>query len=178
MKDTALALYSAATGYNPADPSTDQGAELSDILNYVQKFGIDPAGHGKGINWVEVDATKPAQVAKAIDIFGGLYTGAQISPDWLQTTNADGAIWAVASPGNPDDGHCVAWFDYNEQGVIANSWGFFVLITWQAVAKYWGKSAGGEVYAVFSPEWLSAATMKSPSGFDAAQLAGDLKAFG
>ena len=58
----------------------------------------------------------------------------------------------MASPGGSDDGHCVAWFDYNERGVIANSWGFFVLITWEAVAKYWGKSAGGEVYAVFSPD--------------------------
>jgi hypothetical protein len=176
MTPTALDLYSAATGYNPLNPASDQGAELVQILKFVRAHGVDVDGHGKGLQWVSVDATKPAEVAKALDTFGGLYTGAQISPDWLQNPH-EGSVWDVASPGGADDGHCVAVFDYNEQGVIANSWGFFITITWEALAKYWSKSAGGEVYAVFSPDWLTRATEKSPSGFNAAQLAADLKAF-
>ena len=36
--------------------------------------------------------------------------------------------------------------------------------------------AGGEIYAVFSPDWLNAATQTSPSGLNAAQLAADLAA--
>ena len=184
MAPAALGLYAHATGYDPSktDASgnnpTDNGAELSDILAFVQKNGIDAAGRGKSVQWVEVDATKPEQVANAIDIFGGLYTGVSLSPDWLGSTERDGVVWDVAAPGSPEEGHCVAAFDYNEQGVIINTWGYFVTVTWAALAKYWGKSAGGEVYAVFSPDWLDEATRVSPSGFNAAQLAADLKALG
>jgi hypothetical protein len=176
MKNAALGLYSRATGYNPSDPSTDQGAELTQILDYVKANGVYADGSGKIAGYVAVDATKPDQIAKAIDTVGGLYTGATVYEPWCQNP-LEGGVWDVL----PDDaqvagGHCVTWFDYNEQGVIFNTWGLFMTLTWAAAAKYWGKAAGGEVYAVFSPDWLNAATKESPSGFNAQQLAADIAA--
>src|ERR1700675_2681705 len=38
-----VADYSSVTGYTPSDPSTDQGANELDVLNYWKKTGI--AGH-------------------------------------------------------------------------------------------------------------------------------------
>ena len=173
MTPLAIGLYERATGYNPADPNTDQGAELTDILTFVQKNGVDTAGRGKGVQWVSVDATKPDEVAKAIDIFGGVYTGVNLSPDWLNNP-VEGGVWDVGAPGNPMYGHCVAAFDFNEQGVIINSWGLFITVTWSAFARYWAANAGGEVFTIVSPEWISAATQTSPSGMNAAQLSADL----
>ncbi len=175
MRTAALGLYSRATGYDPNDPSTDKGADLQTILDYVKANGVYADGSGKIAGYVEVDASKPAEIVKAIDTFGGLYTGVSLADDWPGASK-EGSVWDVAGDPDPQEGHCVAWFDYNEQGVIINSWGFFITVTWGAVAKYWAKSAGGEVYAVFSPDWIDAATKESPSGFNAAQLAADIAA--
>jgi hypothetical protein len=61
--EQALADYSAATGYNPADPSTDQGANLGDILKFY------------GDKYVTIDVANIDQVKAANFIFGGLYIG-------------------------------------------------------------------------------------------------------
>ena len=171
----ALGLYARVTGFDPAKPDTDRGADLQTALAYVKAHGLTSSGAGKVAGWCAVDAEKPALVRRAIDIFGGVYTGCALPDAWLQNPR-EGMDWMVAGDPNPANGHCTAWFDYNAYGVICNSWGLFVQISWAAIAKYWAASAGGEVYAVFSPDWLNAATQTSPSGLDAAQLAADLAA--
>ena len=85
-------------------------------------------------------------------------------------------MWDIAGPGRDDLGHCTAWFDYDAVGVIANSCGLFGRITWDAIEHYWAKSAGGEIYAVFSHDWLNQATQTAPNGLNAAQLVADCTA--
>ncbi len=170
-----LGLYSRVTGFNPAIPASDVGGDLQTALAYFKQHGLYPDGRGKSASWCAVDAAKPALIRAALDTFGSLYTGCSLAPEWVQNP-FDGFVWNVASSGKDDLGHCTAWFDYNAIGVIVNSWGLFGQITWDAIEKYWGKSAGGEIYAVFSPDWLSKVTQRSPSGLDAAQLAADVAA--
>ncbi len=174
----ALGLYSRVAGFNlGAGPSganpTDQGGDLQAALAYAKMHGIYADGRGKVASWCSVDATKPAIIRAAIDTFGSLYTGCQLAPEWMQNPE-EGFVWDVtASAGANNLGHCTAWFDYDAVGVIVNSWGGFGRITWAAIAKYWAKTVGGEIYAVFTHDWLNKATQLSPSGFNAAQLAAD-----
>jgi len=144
----------------------------------VKKHGIYTDGRGKPAGWVAIDPSKPALIMKALDVFGSVYTGCQLAPEWVQNPH-EGMVWDVtSSDGSPEMGHCTAWFDYNEVGIIGNSWGAFMQVTWAAIEKYWAKSVGGEIYAVFSPDWLNKATQLSPSGLNAAQLAADIAAGG
>ena len=177
----AIGLYSRVTGFNPnagasgANP-TDKGGDLQTALAYAKSHGIYADGRGKPASWVAVDPSKPALICAALDTFGSLYTGCQLAPEWVQGPE-EGFVWDVtSSAGSPDMGHCTAWFDYDAVGVIVNSWGLFGRITWAAIEKYWGKAAAGEIYAVFSPDWLNKATGTAPSGLNAAQLAADVKA--
>ena len=175
-KADCLSLYSRATGFNPADPSSDKGGDLQALLAYAKQNGLYPDGRGKPASWVAVDGSKPAAVRAALDAFGSVYTGCCLAPEWVQGPE-EGFIWDVTPrPGSEEMGHCTAWFDYDAVGVIVNSWGLFGRITWAAIDKYWGKSAGGEIYAVFSPDWLGKATKTAPSGLDAARLAADVAA--
>ncbi len=170
-----LASYSRDAGFDPGKPSTDVGGDLQTALAGFKAKGLYLDGRGKPASWCAVDPTKPELVRAAIDAFGSLYTGCSLAPEWVQAPE-EGFVWDVASPGREDLGHCTAWFDYDSVGVIVNSWGLFGRITWDAVARYWAKAARGEVYAVFSPDWLAKATQESPSGLDAAQLAQDVAA--
>ena len=63
--DDCLADYSAITGYNPADPSTDNGAVIETVLAYAQKTGLSlgPAKHKiqafASVNFADLDEVKP-----------------------------------------------------------------------------------------------------------------------
>lgn len=175
-KDDCLELYSRVTGFDPKKPATDRGGDLQTALAYFKAHGMYADGRGKVASWVAVDPSKPAMIRAALDAFGSLYTGCQLAPEWARDPE-EGFVWDVTpSAGGDDMGHCTAWFDYDAVGVIVNSWGLFGRTTWAAIEKYWAKSAGGEIYAVFSPDWLSKATQVSPSGLNAAQLAADVAA--
>lgn len=161
------------TGFDPTNPATDRGGDLQATLAFIKAHGLYPDGRGKVASWCAVDAAKPALIRAALDAFGSLYTGCCLAPEWMQGPH-EGFVWDVTgSVPDPAMGHCTAWFDYNAVGVIVNSWGLFGQITWAAIAKHWGKSAGGEIYAVFSTDWLNKATQAAPSGLNAAQLAVD-----
>lgn len=79
----ALAAYSAVCGFSPADPATDRGAVLLDVLNYWRQTGI--AGR-KILAYVSVNMRNPAEVKQAINLFGGLYIGLALPLAW-QTTD-------------------------------------------------------------------------------------------
>lgn len=163
------------TGFNPNDPGSDKGGDLQTSLAYVKANGAYPDGRGKVAAWCSVDAEKPALICRAIDIFGGVYTGCALPDAWLDNPH-EGMVWDVAGEPNPNNGHCTSWFDYNASGVIVNSWGLFGMITWSAIAKYWSAGAGGEIYAVFGQDWLNETAGTSPSGLNAAQLIADCRA--
>lgn len=70
-------LYEDACGYNPADPSTDQGGVLQDVLSDLLNTGA-PLADGtvdKILGYVEVDQTKLNQVHLTISEFGLGYIG-------------------------------------------------------------------------------------------------------
>jgi hypothetical protein len=158
--DDVVSAYSAITGYTPSDPSTDKGAVLLDVLNAWRQTGI--GGHQIGA-YVLVDHTNHDEVKLALDLFGGLYTGAMLP------ASAQGMVGGTWNDVRSDDagswgGHCMAALAYDAAGVIYATWGARQRATWS-----WFDAYADEVYAIVSADWVTGAK-SAPSGFDLAAL--------
>lgn len=158
-----LAAYERL-GYNPSDPSTDQGAVCLDSLNDWRTNGI--GGH-RIEAFAQVDHTDLDMVKFAIATFGFVYMGfalpvsAQEQKVWRRKWGAD------AAPGSWG-GHCVIIPRYN-------AWRF-TCITWgerKDMTKRFFREYADEAYVAISSEWLSAAG-ESPEGLNVDQLRADL----
>lgn len=163
FKDPAdpLAWYSAVTGYNPADPSTDQGANLLDVLNYWRKTGFN--GH-KIVAYAEVNMKDLAEVKTAVSLFGGIYAGFNFPTTAMDKFNS-GQPWDVVPGATIDGGHCVP--------ILSDD---LECITWakaQAMTPAFLSTYFDEGYAIITPEWL-AKNGTDPQGLDLAALTADL----
>lgn len=171
-----LAAYEAWDGYNPADPSTDQGGVEIDVLNDWRQNGL--AGH-KLLAYADPDPGNQVHVKQAIELFGGVYIGLQLP---LTAQNQD--VWDVVSesffgklksliipeysPSDPGSwgGHCVFVPQYDANGLTCITWGALKRMTWAFWAKYCDES-----HALLSPEWVN----NRQTGFDLVSLQADLQ---
>ena len=164
--EQALADYSAVTGYDPADPSTDQGANMLDVLNYWKAKGL--AGR-KIAGFATLDVQNVDQIKAAIYLFGGVYMGFNVP----RSVEADpnNKTWRLI-PGDSatGDGHCVVPVGYGRSGLAPVSWGAIYHATWDFWLAY-----VDEAYAVVSPDWIKASGI-SPTGLDLNGLLQDLAA--
>lgn len=164
-----LGAYSTITGYNSADPATDQGAEVVQVLRYWQQTGI--ADHRIGA-YAEVDPADHTRVKQAIDLFGGVDVGLQLpaaaqtftAPQWPTPPSTVGE-WQPGSWG----GHCVPAVDYTVDGPTVVSWGELVVVAW----AFWDAYVD-ECWAIITPDFLDAGV--TPEGLDLAALEADLAA--
>jgi hypothetical protein len=163
-----LKAYQDVGGYVPGDPSTDNGANMLDMLKYWRTTGI---GKHKILAFVALDPTKPQELFESILFFGNAYLGVQ-----LPLSVQDASVWTVPTGGPNGDGtpgslggHCIP--------AMAASQKSRTVITWAAKYKMspnFGFDYCDEAYGVISSDWLDARG-KSPSGFDLAGLMVDLK---
>lgn len=171
--DTVLAEYSKLTGYNPEDPSTDQGTDMQAAASYRRRIGVrDTAGRRHRIGaYVALTPGDPDQLAAATYIFGAVGVGLRF-PDYAMTEFESGQPWAVRY-GSPqiDGGHYIPVV-----GRGAN--GNFHTVTWgrvQEMTPGFYRRYCDEALVYFTEEFLTAGV--SPEGFDRAQLLIDLHAF-
>jgi len=154
----AIAVYSAITGYNPDDPSTDQGTVIQDALSYWRKSGI--AGH-KIAAFAEVNVKDVVEVKTALSLFGPLSIGVNFPTSAMDQFNA-GQPWdVVADDGGIEGGHCVCLAGYDA--------GYYYVITWGAVQKVtpaWWRKYVEEAWTPISTEWINAQTGLDPEGVD------------
>lgn len=168
----ALALYSAITGYNPDDPSTDQGAVLSDVLAYVQKNGVEMRGADGSTTTVEVvgyaalDITSVAQLRYATYLFGGTYLGIQCP----EQCEEDLENWNFAAGLPIAGGHCIVRAGEGSAGGKIVSWGQVIPFS----NDFW-TGYGDEAWCVITKAWLNAQG-KSPTGLDLDGLVSAMKA--
>jgi hypothetical protein len=172
--DQAITFYSLSTGYNPADPSTDQGGDEVTVLTTWQNGGLD----GKGLHAIQgfvlVDGANSDLVFASCWLFGGLYFGLELTTAQANTSGP-GFLWVPGTP-NPNDGHCVVGGGGNSSGkgqINTNTWGLLGGFEMDAIAEQCVESAGGTVFVPISAEWVNAAKSMAPSGFDWEQLADD-----
>ena len=168
--DEAMTAYRAISGYNPADPSTDTGCNLLQVLRYWRNEGI---GGNKCGAFVSVDVRNARQVAAAINLFGPQLGGFAMpkcaqgqstftTPAHLTGDNAPGT-WG---------GHCMGIPDFTASSHGFDTWGEIISSDARWLATY-----GDECYAILDSSWTDG-SKPAPNGFDLAALQADLAALG
>lgn len=172
--ELALKIYSAITGYNPNDPSTDQGANEINVLDYFKTNIID--GH-KILGYVSIELGNLNEVLHAMSVFGGLYTGAAL-PETAETQFDNGQGWTLVSkrgPGKPGSlgGHAMYYPDYDMDNPF-----MFGGVTWnklQPITLGFFHYYIDELYAVVSEDWINSQTKLCPVNLDLDGLIKDLQ---
>jgi hypothetical protein len=162
-KQLTLETYTAITGYNANDASTDQGTSWSDALAYWKEHGI-PLLDAKGnetihqiLGWASLDLGSIAQQRYACDLFGGTLMGIQCP----QSAEDNTSNWSDVSHSPIIGGHGVNRVGQGGAGWHVGSWGMWIMGTWEFSLKY-----ADEDYVVVTPSWVDAQTGKTPSGLD------------
>jgi hypothetical protein len=158
----ALAEYSKVTGFDPNDPSTDNGAMVQDGLNDLRKSGL--AGH-KIAAFAEISVSDMNTVKNAVAEFGVVDIGFNVPASAMNQFNA-GQPWDVVShDGGIEGGHCVIVCGYDSK--------YLYVYTWNAVQKmtyaFWNKYVE-EAWAPISQDWVNASTGLDPDKVDMSDL--------
>ena len=161
-----LAAYEEWCGWNPADPSTDQGGIELNILKDWQ--GNSFCGHYLAA-FADPNVGNLTELKQAAYLFGGLYIGLQV-PNSIANSDLDPAVvWdVVADDGGIDGGHCVVVCGYDADTIHFISWGQVYRMT----NAFWAKYVD-EAHCLLSPDWLDESGV-DPVGFNLTQLMADL----
>lgn len=168
---TVVADYSAVTGYDPADPQTDQGTDMQVAAAYRQKVGL---GDASGIRhkvdvYAAVQPGNLAQLDLALHLFGVVGLGLQLTQPAMDEFDS-GDAWTKHKDLSYIGGHYVPC-------VGRNSAGNYLVVTWgrlHAATPAWLLAYVDEAVAYMSRERLNAKGL-SPQGYDAAALDRDFK---
>lgn len=108
-----LGLYEATGGYVPGDPSTDNGANMQDVLTYWQANGV--AGHGIQAFAELDDFYHVANMRKALYLFGTVYLGINFPASAMDQFNAN-AAWTYQAGSPIEGGHCIVLQEMRASG--------------------------------------------------------------
>jgi hypothetical protein len=167
---TALADYSAVTGYRQDDPDTDRGTNVRTALNYRRKTGlVDKQGkRHKLAGYVRLEPGNKSHVKEAIHLFDAVGIGIAFPDSAMDQFNND-QPWAVVPGPTPTEGHYIPLIGYDTKYLYCVTWGKVQKMTWEFFEKYCD-----EAWALLSQEFLTQG--KSSDGFNFDQLKKDLQA--
>lgn len=165
-----LADYSAGTGFDPNDPSTDRGSNVRDVAKYRVQVGLrDDAGHRHKIAaYVSIDPGNIGHVRAGAYLFEAVGIGIQV-PSSAQEQFAAGQPWDVVRGASIEGGHYVPYLGEDHDFMYVVTWGKV-----QPTTRAFFTTYCDEAFAYLSTEDLKGG--KSPEGFNAAQLRADLAA--
>jgi hypothetical protein len=168
--------YSAVTGFDPSDPSTDNGAVVLDALKYRRSSGVrDAAGtRHKIAAYVSLDPTNWHELVQASYIFGAVGIGFAV-PDTIWDQWDHGEYWDLVDPNAPiDGGHYVPVVGSRnaDARVTIVTWGR----RWQMTKRFY-EAYNDEAFAILSEEQIRS-DGTGLHGFDLAQLNADLAGLG
>lgn len=164
-----IRLYSAACGYRPGDPNSDQGGVASDVLQYWYNNPV--AGHALS-GFASIRPGNRTDVRDAIWLFGVCYVGVQLP------VVAQSSPWDII-PGTPLvgdlapgswGGHLIPVIDYNVDTLTCITWGKLKKLSWA-----WWDAYCDEAYALLSRDWIEESG-HAPPGFDWTALESHMKA--
>ncbi len=172
-----LADYSAVTGFKPSDPSTDNGGQVADALNYWQAHGF--ANGTKLLGYLAVDATNVAEVQSAMWLFENLDFGMELPDKWVNPLpSGNGFTWDVAGAPDPNNGHAICGTGHTPLGIKIDTWGLLGTLTYAAIAEYASSMHGGELWVMLTPDQLAKGQAKAPNGVLWSDLILDFDAIG
>ena len=160
-----LQYYEKWDGYNPSDPSTDQGGIELDVLNDFRQQGFD----GVTLDaYASVDITHPDKIKQAVWMFVGAYIGVELPLD-----AQDQDVWDVTTgPGGEPaswGGHAIYLVGYDALTLTCITWGAPKKMTWAWLAKYCS-----EAYALVSKACLNSSGV-SPVGLNLSAMDEDVQ---
>ena len=145
-----LAAYSAITGYNPADPSTDQGAEMQAVRDYWRKTGFTLGGHpDKILLFADVNIHDVTLVKWCLDQFGAIGLGVNFPSSAMDQFDS-GQPWTVVHGSPIEGGHAVALVGYDESWWYVLTWGRV-----QKVAPTWFTEYVEEAWTALSVDFVN-----------------------
>lgn len=165
-----LKLYEKACGYNPNDPSTDQGGDEQHVLGYWKQRGAPLGATGTTKNklaaFVEVDPRNHDDVKLMIADCGMVYIGFEV-PAYLMSGEPP-ALWDLDPSGDNSivGGHAIILpsYDANDGPLGLISWGAKYKMTWAFFDQF-----VDEVYALADADWINAKGT-TPGGLTLAEL--------
>lgn len=168
-----LYVYSKVTGFDPDDPSTDNGAYMLDVLNWVRRYGMGAQADGSPhrlVAFAEIDPKSPREWRLASHLFGGVYWGCNLPLTAADQLDAGNRYWRVdtdagnrAEPGSWG-GHAMHSSGYSEGSIVTTTWDQRLRVTWEFLAEYCD-----EAYITISEDYLREGG-KTREGFDLEQL--------
>jgi hypothetical protein len=164
------------SGYNPSDPSTDQGWSILPMLKNFRSTGI---GGDKIVAFVQLETGNWHELTQSVVLFGSAVIGLNLpdavvpdspdAPDWTTIP----WIWTPDMQPDPNNGHCVPIMAYKpnaEGGFIAR------FVSWAAsmvMNRAFYENGTDEAWAVVTADFIEQ-DQQAPSGFNIAQLLSDL----
>lgn len=172
-------VYCQAGGYNPSDPSTDQGTSIQDFLEYWVNAGLPVlpsiGSYGNTVNilnaYYEVDPRNVADVKRTIADCGVALIGMNM-PQFIMSNVPD--VWAdmIAGNGAPAGRHCVILAGYDADQLKLISWGRTFWMTWDFFGIY-----VDEVYGLVDSDWVNQMGL-SPLGLSLGETEAQMVASG
>lgn len=166
-----LKAYEAVSGYIDGVTSTDNGANMLDVLNYWRNTGI--SGH-KILAYASLASKDESQFKAAVYLFGLGYIGFNV-PAYVEDLFDDNSIaWDIPKAGQDTTivgGHAIIGVKFTPQYIYFISWGEVYKMTW----AFWSMFSD-ENYAVLSPDFLNKQHNNNPIGFSLTDLQNDLSA--
>jgi hypothetical protein len=161
-----LQAYRDVSGYDPADPSTDIGCNLLDVLNYWRQAGIGGVKIGAYAaisGWTEL--------CYAVSLLGGALLGVSL-PDSVVQGDFLANPWddSVVDAPNPANGHCICSADFSVGQLPVETWGAV-----KPMSQGFADRFIDEAYVIFSESWLRG-DGTAPNGIDRVALLADLQA--
>jgi len=156
VPDSAIQLaYEKACGYDPADPASDQGGVISNVLDYFRDVGI--GGHRISAH-AEVNLTQ-LRISQAISLVGAIDIGIELP---VSAQSQVGGLWDFVAD-SPDmaggwGGHSVAVVQYDPSGLSCVTWGRLQKMTWR-----WFEYYCDEAHAAISPDYKRLSGMNNLS---------------
>lgn len=169
LPDSALlAAYEAVSGYVPGDPSTDQGAQVQDVLAYWRATGI---GGNRLDSYAAIgDPANLPLLKSCLWIFGTVYLGINC-PESAEQQFSDGVPWTVV-PGSPiAGGHAIPLQRWDDGHV-----GSMEIVTWGALQRMtlaFARTYISEAWVPVSASWIDASE-ETITGLNLAELRADL----
>lgn len=167
---TALSDYAAATGFNPKDPNTDNGTNVSKAASYRRKIGvIDRKGtRHKVAAYVRLNAGDVDKTKQAVYLFGAVGIGINFPSSAMDQFNAR-LPWSVVRGSQIEGGHYVPIIGYDANYFYVVTWGKVQKMTYDFFRTYNDES----IVYLTDEDMISGKTLE---GFNLSQLQADLRA--